>query len=78
MAFSASWISVLIAACEAVMLSRRLRDTSLKSGGVDEGLGEVSFSDLGDGDGVLGFGIVIVIAGTYEGWVIPGMMFVLI
>lgn len=64
MAFSASWISVLMAACEAVMLSRRLRDTSLKSGGVDEGLEELFFSNMGDGGGVLGFGIVTVIEGA--------------
>ena len=78
MAFSASWISVLIGACEAVILSRRLRETSLKSGGVDEGLEEVFFSDTGDGGGVLGFGMVIVIAGACAGLVTACMMFVLI
>lgn len=63
MAFSASEISVLIAACEAVMFSKRLRETSLKSGGVGEGLEEVFFSDMGDAGGVFDFGMVIVIAG---------------
>lgn len=67
MAFSASWTSALIAACEAVMLSRKLRETSLKSGGVGEGLEEIFFSDMGDSGGELGFGMVIVIAGACGG-----------
>lgn len=60
------------------MLSRMLRDTRLKSDGVDEVLEEVLFPDMGDGGGVLGFGMVIVIAGTCGGWVTAGMMFVLL